>query len=247
MRAAHASGDRTAEESHDGFSTSVSQERRPRARQPRLRAVVRRAHGGSGRGARRKVLIVVFQRGAVDGLNMVVPFGERDYYRARPSIAIAQPGGADGAIDLDGFFGLHPRMAALKPLWDRVSSRSSMPADRPTPRDRISTRRTTWKRHARRQEHAGWLAESLPAGPPARRSRQQRARGTRRFAPSRSRRRCRARCKARARARDAASTVRRARRRRRRGSDRRVVRGAVRRGRRRALPHRPGRVRRDAL
>jgi uncharacterized protein (DUF1501 family) len=68
-------------------------------------------------GARRKVLITVFQRGAVDGLNMIVPFGDRDYYTARPSIAIAQPGRTDAAVDLDGFFGLHPRMAALQPFW----------------------------------------------------------------------------------------------------------------------------------
>ena len=68
---------------------------------------------------RRKLLIVVFQRGAVDGLNMVVPFGEADYYRARPNIAIAKPGSEGGAIDLNGFFGLHPRMSAFKPLWDR--------------------------------------------------------------------------------------------------------------------------------
>ena len=68
---------------------------------------------------RRKLLIVVFQRGAVDGLNMVVPYGDADYQRARPSIAIAQPGNTDGAIDLNGFFGLHPRMSSFKPLWDR--------------------------------------------------------------------------------------------------------------------------------
>ena len=68
--------------------------------------------------ARRKVLITIFQRGAVDGLNMVVPFGEQDYYAARPSIAVPRPNGPDGAVDLDGFFGLHPRLAALKPLWD---------------------------------------------------------------------------------------------------------------------------------
>ncbi len=67
---------------------------------------------------RRKLLIVVFQRGAVDGLNMVVPFGDAEYYRARPTIAVAKPGAADGAINLDGHFGLHPRMAAFKPLWD---------------------------------------------------------------------------------------------------------------------------------
>jgi uncharacterized protein (DUF1501 family) len=65
------------------------------------------------------VLITIFQRGAVDGLNMIVPFGERDYYASRPSIAIARPGaGADAAVDLDGFFGLHPRLAPLKPLYD---------------------------------------------------------------------------------------------------------------------------------
>src|SRR5262245_61522431 len=69
-------------------------------------------------GTRRRVLITIFQRGAVDGLNMVVPFGERAYYSARPSIAIAQPGRDESAIDLDGFFGLHPRMAPLKRFWD---------------------------------------------------------------------------------------------------------------------------------
>ena len=68
--------------------------------------------------ARRKVLVAIFQRGAVDGLNMVVPFGEREYYASRPSIAVPQPTNADGAVDLDGFFGLHPRLAPLKPLWD---------------------------------------------------------------------------------------------------------------------------------
>jgi len=67
---------------------------------------------------RRRVLITIFQRGAVDGLNMVVPFGERHYYAARPSIAIAAPGGAESAVDLDGFFGLHPRLGILKPLFD---------------------------------------------------------------------------------------------------------------------------------
>ena len=68
--------------------------------------------------ARRRVLITIFQRGAVDGLNMIVPFGERHYYAARPSLAIARPGAADSAIDLDGFFGLHPRLAPLKPFYD---------------------------------------------------------------------------------------------------------------------------------
>src|SRR5690349_19955439 len=68
---------------------------------------------------RSKRLIAIFQRGAVDGLSVVVPFGEREYYRARPSIAIARPqSGTDAAIDLNGFFGLNPRLAPFKPLWD---------------------------------------------------------------------------------------------------------------------------------
>ncbi|HEU4434417.1 MAG TPA: DUF1501 domain-containing protein [Pyrinomonadaceae bacterium] len=70
-------------------------------------------------GGRRKILIAIFQRGAVDGLNMVVPFGESNYYNVRPSIAIPKPdGGNESAINLDGFFGLHPAMRSFKPLWD---------------------------------------------------------------------------------------------------------------------------------
>jgi uncharacterized protein (DUF1501 family) len=68
-----------------------------------------------------KVLVCLFQRGAADALNVVVPHGERAYYQMRPTIAIPQPlraAGDTGAIDLDGFFGLHPKLAPLKPLWD---------------------------------------------------------------------------------------------------------------------------------
>jgi uncharacterized protein (DUF1501 family) len=71
-------------------------------------------------GGKRKTLIAIFQRGAVDGLNMVVPHGERNYYDLRPTIAIPQPdsGNAEAAINLDGFFGLHPSLSSFKPLWD---------------------------------------------------------------------------------------------------------------------------------
>src|ERR1700740_3427087 len=69
----------------------------------------------------KKQFIVLFQRGAADGLNIVVPFAEPDYYRMRPTIAIPQPkrGGGDAAIDLDGFFGLHPSLAPLEPLFHK--------------------------------------------------------------------------------------------------------------------------------
>jgi uncharacterized protein (DUF1501 family) len=71
--------------------------------------------------SRRRLLVAIFQRGAMDGLNMVVPYGEADYYRLRPSIAIPRPGTSGAAIDLDGFFGLHPSLAPLKPFWDNHS------------------------------------------------------------------------------------------------------------------------------
>lgn len=75
--------------------------------------------GDSSNARRKKILIAIFQRGAVDGLNMVVPFGEPRYYQLRPSIAIPKPDGTGkSAVDLDGFFGLHPSLASLKPLYD---------------------------------------------------------------------------------------------------------------------------------
>jgi uncharacterized protein (DUF1501 family) len=79
--------------------------------------LARAAEAGS---ARRRVLVAIFQRGAVDGLNMIVPYGERSYYALRRRIAIPRPGSdPDAALDLDGFFALHPRLAPLKPLYDR--------------------------------------------------------------------------------------------------------------------------------
>ena len=63
-------------------------------------------------------MIVVFLRGAVDGLNVVVPHGDHNYYKARPTIAVAKPGMQNGAIDLTGYFGLHPALQPLQPFWD---------------------------------------------------------------------------------------------------------------------------------
>jgi uncharacterized protein (DUF1501 family) len=63
-------------------------------------------------------LIVVMLRGAVDGLNVVVPHADADYYQLRGSIAIPRPGQDKGALDLDGHFGLHPALAPLLPLWE---------------------------------------------------------------------------------------------------------------------------------
>ena len=73
-----------------------------------------RAAFGAETLTRNKRLVVIFQRGAADGLNIVVPHGERAYYQMRPTIAIPER----DVVDLDGLFGLHPQMSALKPLWD---------------------------------------------------------------------------------------------------------------------------------
>jgi uncharacterized protein (DUF1501 family) len=78
------------------------------------------AADSAGAAERKKVLVCIFQRGAVDGMSMVVPHGDPFYYKNRQDIAIAQPtrnGSGNTALDLDGFFGLHPAMKALLPLY----------------------------------------------------------------------------------------------------------------------------------
>jgi len=75
--------------------------------------LTRAAFGSAETGSRPKRLVVIFQRGAADGLNIVVPHGEAAYYAMRPSINIPRK----DVLDLDGFFGLHPSLVALQPLW----------------------------------------------------------------------------------------------------------------------------------
>jgi uncharacterized protein (DUF1501 family) len=70
-----------------------------------------------GEGGQRRLMVILL-RGAVDGLNVVVPYFEPAYYEARPTIAIGRPGANDGALPLDGRFGLHPSLAGLLPLWN---------------------------------------------------------------------------------------------------------------------------------
>src|SRR5499427_3692336 len=78
------------------------------------------AQTDAGRGTDRPIIIAIFQRGAADGISMVVPFGDKNYSAVRPQIAIPEPArnASEGAIDLDGFFGLHPSLGSLKPIYD---------------------------------------------------------------------------------------------------------------------------------
>jgi len=70
-----------------------------------------------GPAAGKKTLVCIFQRGAVDGLSMIVPHGDPFYYRERPRIAVPRPGALGGAVDLDGHFGFHPALSPLAPLY----------------------------------------------------------------------------------------------------------------------------------
>jgi uncharacterized protein (DUF1501 family) len=75
--------------------------------------LARAAYAAESLGVKNKRLVVIFQRGAADGLNIVVPHHERAYYAMRPSINIPR----NSVLDLDGFFGLHPSLAPFQPLW----------------------------------------------------------------------------------------------------------------------------------
>jgi len=91
--------------------------------------LARAAAQGDGASKKRKTLVVIFQRGAADGLNIVVPFSEKRYHDLRPTLAIAAPVKAsrptgpnqfgNTAIDLDGSFAFHPAMQPLMALWDK--------------------------------------------------------------------------------------------------------------------------------
>jgi uncharacterized protein (DUF1501 family) len=77
--------------------------------------LTRAAFGAIENGGRTKRLVVIFQRGAADGLNIVVPYAERNYYAMRPTINIPQK----SVLDLNGFFGLHPSLVSFQPLWNQ--------------------------------------------------------------------------------------------------------------------------------
>src|ERR1700678_4210241 len=80
------------------------------------------ARAAAVEGKKRKILVVIFQRGAADGLNIVAPFGDKRYAELRASIGVRPPANMQGGppgIDLDGFFCLHPQLDMLKPLWEK--------------------------------------------------------------------------------------------------------------------------------
>src|SRR5579872_4372004 len=129
------------------------------------------ARAADGPSPRKKVLVAVFQRGAVDGLNVVVPFGEKNYYSLRPTIAIPAPkAGAesavvDHAIDLDGFFGLHPALAPLKPIYDanRLAIVNAVGSPDPTRSHFDAQDYMESGTPGRKATTDGWLNRALPS------------------------------------------------------------------------------------
>src|SRR5262245_39799671 len=115
---------------------------------------------------KRKILVAIFQRGAADGLNIVVPYFEKRYYELRPSIAVPPPGKPNGVIDLDGRFGLHPSLQPLKALWDSGHLAFIQAAGSPDPtRSHFDAQDYMESGTPGRPTSDGWLNRALlPAG-----------------------------------------------------------------------------------
>ena len=122
--------------------------------------LARAAWGAAEPGARTKRLVVIFQRGAADGLNIVVPHGEPQYYAMRPSINIPRK----AVLDLDGFFGLHPSLAPFQPLWQQRQLAIVHAAGSPDPKP-LALRCAGFHggRHSGREVHRRWMAQPLAA------------------------------------------------------------------------------------
>ena len=116
---------------------------------------------------RKKILVAIFQRGAVDGLNVVVPHGEQRYYDMRPSLAIPRPSAAsaESAIDLDGFFGLHPALKSLKPIYDanRLAIVQAVGSPDPTRSHFDAQDYMDSGTPGRKATTDGWMNRALPA------------------------------------------------------------------------------------
>ena len=119
--------------------------------------------------SKRTILVAIFQRGAADGLNVVVPFAEKRYYELRPTIGIPAPGSTNGppsAIDLDGRFGLNPSLQSLKPLWERKMLAIVEATGSPDPTRSHFDAQDYMESGTPGLKRDGWLNRALPpAGP----------------------------------------------------------------------------------
>jgi len=131
----------------------------------------RAAFAAEQQGGRRKVLVAIFQRGAADGLNIVVPHAEKHYYDLRPTISVPRPSSniaaEDAVVDLDGFFGLHPSLVSLKPLWQQQRLAIVHAAGSPDPTRSHFDAQDYMESGTpgRRGTTDGWLNRGLPVEP----------------------------------------------------------------------------------
>jgi uncharacterized protein (DUF1501 family) len=127
--------------------------------------LARAAMGAAEPGTRTKRLVVIFQRGAADGLNIVVPHGEAQYYAMRPSINIPRK----AVLDLDGFFGLHPSLASFQPLWQQRQLAIVHAAGSPDPNRSHFDAQDFMESGTPgvKSTEDGWLNRSLHALPPS--------------------------------------------------------------------------------
>lgn len=117
--------------------------------------------------AKKKILVAIFLRGAADGLNIVVPFADKRYYSMRPTIGVAPPGSPQGAIDLDGHFGLNPALDMMKPLWDKKQLAIIHATGSPDPsRSHFDAQDFMESGTPGQTSSDGWLNRALPAGSP---------------------------------------------------------------------------------
>jgi len=136
------------------------------------------ARAAEGAGGKRKILVAIFQRGAADGLNVVVPFAEKRYYELRPTIGIPAPSGSsagvtpngvfgNSAIDLDGRFALNPALQPLKALWDKQQLAIVEATGSPDPtRSHFDAQDQVESGTPGKTSSDGWLNRALsPAGP----------------------------------------------------------------------------------
>jgi len=129
------------------------------------------ARAATVEGKKRKTLVAIFQRGAADGLNIVVPFGEKRYHELRPTLAIAAPTGPNNgngpqgrAIDLDGMFALHGAMQPLKALWDQKQLAIVEATGSPDPsRSHFDAQDYMESGTPGKNSGSGWLNRALPA------------------------------------------------------------------------------------
>ena len=129
--------------------------------------LARAAMGAAEPGVRTKRLVVIFQRGAADGLNIVVPHAEPQYYSMRPSINIPRK----AVLDLNGFFGLHPSLASFQPLWQQRQLAIVHAAGSPDPsRSHFDAQDFMEAGTPGDKIHGRWMAQPLSAQPAAARA-----------------------------------------------------------------------------